>query len=39
MPKLSSGSTKCFEYGIWRLILKNITLYVIGIYRPPSVST
>ena len=39
MSKLSSGSTKCFEYGTWRLILRNITLHVMGLYGPPSAST
>ena len=34
-----SGSTKCFEYGTWRLILRNITLHVMGLYRPPPAST
>ena len=39
MSNPSSGSTKCFEYGTWRLILRNITLHVMGLYRPPSAST
>ncbi|KAK3101096.1 hypothetical protein FSP39_000910 [Pinctada imbricata] len=30
---------RCFEYGLWKLILKNITVHLVGIYRPPSLST
>lgn len=37
--KVESGTTQCFEFSIWKLVLKNITLHVIGVYRPPSLST
>ena len=39
MRKITSGMSRCFEYGIWKLIFKNITLNILGIYRPPSLST
>ena len=34
MRKLKSGTTNSFEFGIWQLMFKNITMHVIGIYRP-----
>lgn len=37
--RISNGVTRSFEFGIWQLILKNITLHIIGIYRPPSLAT
>ena len=39
VTKLSGGSTVSFEYGIWKLVFKNICIHIIGIYRPPSAST
>ena len=39
MLKIKSGTYRSFEFGIWKLIFRNITLFVIGIYRPPSLST
>ena len=36
---ISSGTTRSFEHGIWQIILKSITIHVVGIYRPPSLST
>ena len=39
MRKLSGGTTDSFEFGIWELVLKSITVHVLGIYRSPSVST
>lgn len=39
MIKIDSGTTDSFEFGIWKLIFKHITLHVIGIYRPPSLTT
>ena len=39
MRRLKAGMTRSFEHGIWQLIFKNITLTVIGIYRPPSLAT
>lgn len=37
--KLSAGTRTSFEFGLWKMILKNITLHIVGIYRPPSLST
>ena len=37
--KVSSSNTRTFEHGIWQLILKNITINVIGVYRPQSLGT
>lgn len=39
MRRLSFGTSQTFEIGIWQLILKNITVNVVGIYRSPTVST
>ena len=39
MLKIKSGTNRSFEFGIWKLIFRNITLFIIGIYRPPSLST
>jgi len=39
VTQLSGGSSVSFEYGIWKLVFKNICIQVIGIYRPPSAST
>ncbi|XP_060601863.1 uncharacterized protein LOC132755083 [Ruditapes philippinarum] len=37
--RISNGVTRSFEFGIWQLILKNITLHIMGVYRPPSLAT
>ena len=34
--KVSSSKNRTFEHGIWQLILKNITINVVGVYRPQS---
>ena len=39
MRKLKSGTTNSFEFGIWQLMFKNITMHAIGIYRPQWMST
>jgi exonuclease III len=39
MRKLSFGTSHTFEFGMWQLILRNITVNVVGIYRSPTVST
>jgi len=39
VKQLSHGQNSAFEYGLWKLAFKNITIHVIGIYRPPSLST
>jgi len=39
MRNISCGSTSSFEFGIWQLIFKSITMHVIGIYRPPSLAS
>ena len=36
---ISSGTTNSFEFGLWRLIFKNITMHIVGIYRPPSLTS
>ena len=38
VTKLSGGSSVSFEYGVWKLVFKNICIHVIGIYRPTSAS-
>ena len=35
VKKVKSGSTRSFEYGMWNVQMKNITLNVLAIYRPP----
>ena len=37
--RISHGVTRSFEFGIWQHILKNITLHIMGVYRPPSLAT
>ena len=39
VTELSNSFTHSFEFGIWKLVFKNITMHVIGVYRPPSLST
>ena len=39
MRRLARKNARTFEYGIWQLIFKNITIHVIGVYRSGSVST
>jgi hypothetical protein len=39
MRKIKSGVNSCFEFGIWKTIFKNVTMNIVGIYRPPSLST
>ena len=39
MRKIVSGTTQSFEYGVWQLILKNITINCVGVHRPPSLAT
>ena len=39
MRKLLSGIESSFEYGLWRLIFKTITIHCVGVYRPPNTST
>lgn len=37
--RLSADMSGSFEYGVWQLTLKNITIHIVGIYRPPSLAT
>ena len=37
--KMDHGTKQSFEFGIWKLIFKGITVHVVGIYRPPSLAT
>ena len=39
VTKRSGGSSVSFEYGVWKLVFKNLCIHVIGIYRPTSAST
>jgi hypothetical protein len=39
MRRLLSGAKSSFEYGVWQLIFKSITIHCVGIYRPPSLAT
>ena len=39
MVLLKRGCKRSFEFGIWKLVFKNITIHVIGVYRPLSLST
>lgn len=39
MRRISIGVKQSFEYGVWQLIFKNITIHCVGIYRPPSLAT
>jgi len=34
--RISNGVTRSFEFGTWTLILKNITLHIMGVNRPSS---
>lgn len=39
MRQTLNGVTRSFEYGVWQLIFKSITINCVGIYRPPSLAT
>ncbi|XP_060556715.1 uncharacterized protein LOC132717301 [Ruditapes philippinarum] len=39
MRKMEHWNKQSFEFGIWKLIFKSITVHVVGLYRPPSLAT
>lgn len=36
--KVKNGTTKTFEFSVWKLSFRPMTLHVVGVYRPPSFS-
>jgi hypothetical protein len=39
MRRLLSGAMRSFEYGVWQLVFKSMTIHCVGIYRPPILAT
>lgn len=39
MRRVTNGTVRSFEYGIWKLVFKSLTVHVVGVYRPPALST
>ena len=35
VSKTNSGATRSFEFAVWKIQLKNITVNVLAVYRPP----
>lgn len=36
--KVKNGTTKTFEFSVWKLSFRTMTLHIVGVYRPPSFS-
>lgn len=37
--KINSRTRNSFEHGIWKVVLRNISMTIVGVYRPPNLCT